>query len=106
MDGYRSLVLNENEADAFDGFYQELLQENGGLAPVHQLFGHSYSIQGDMTLECQLVTNGLYCGNPTGYNDPRAEELAPGAADWRLLLQIDSDDDLDLLWGDSGMLYF
>ncbi|MHC4202579.1 MAG: YwqG family protein, partial [Planctomycetota bacterium] len=75
--------------------------------PIHQLLGHPAEIQGwDMRLMCQLASHGLYCGNSSGYNDPRAKELEPGAAEWRLLLQIDSDDDVGMVWGDSGRLYF
>ena len=72
----------------------------------HKLLGHSENIQGDMELECQLVTNGLYCGDPSGYQDPRAAALIAGAADWVLLLQIDSDEDnCGMMWGDSGRIY-
>lgn len=59
-----------------------------------------------MELECQLVTNGLYCGDSSGYKDPRAESLKAGAANWKLLLQLVSDDDLGVMWGDSGTVYF
>jgi len=59
-----------------------------------------------MELESQLVSNGLYCGDETGYNDPRAAALAEGAADWVLLLQVDTDDDAGMMWGDCGLIYF
>jgi hypothetical protein len=42
-----------------------------------------------MQLECQLASNGIYCGDPDGYKNPRVAELKSGAADWILLLQID-----------------
>ncbi len=58
-----------------------------------------------MELECQLVTNGLYLGDLSGYGDPRRKELEPGADDWTLLFQIDSDDNAQMMWGDGGMLY-
>lgn len=74
--------------------------------PKHQLLGQAMPIQGDMRLECQLASHGLYCGDPTGYNDPRARELEAGVQDWRLLLQVDSDDDARMRWGDVGRLYF
>jgi len=59
-----------------------------------------------MQLEAQLVSNGLYCGDASGYNNPRAKALAAGATDWVLLLQLDSDDAAKIMWGDAGMLYF
>jgi uncharacterized protein YwqG len=59
-----------------------------------------------MDLECQLVTNGIYCGEATGYHNPRRKELESGGKDWILLLQLDSDDNTEMMWGDSGMLYF
>jgi uncharacterized protein YwqG len=75
--------------------------------PKHQISGIVNAIQGpEMDLECQLVSNGLYCGNSTGYNDPRRKELEKDSKDWILLLQIDSDDDVGMMWGDAGMLYF
>jgi uncharacterized protein YwqG len=75
--------------------------------PRHQMGGYPSPEQGDqMELECQLVTNGLYCGDASGFEDPRAEALRPGAQDWQLLLQLDSDDEAKMMWGDAGRLYF
>ena len=74
--------------------------------PMHQLLGHPAPIQNDMRLECQLVSHGVYCGSAKGWRDPRAKQLAPGAADWQLLLQVDTDDDAGMMWGDCGRLYF
>ena len=74
---------------------------------IHRLLGHPQQIQGDMQLECQCAFHGLYMGDGSGYNDPRRPELEKGAADWRLLLQIDSDEDnLGVMWGDVGRVYF
>ena len=78
----------------------------GAVGPRHKLLGHPNVIQNDMELECQLVSNGVYCGDSEGYRSKEAAALSPGAADWMLLLQIDSDDDTGMMWGDAGMLYF
>ena len=78
-----------------------------GDRPRHQMFGFPHPVQGDdMELECQLASNGVYCGTADGYNSSRARELEPGARDWRLLLQLDTDDDASMMWGDAGTLYF
>lgn len=102
LEGLADLHLTDREVDAFTTL-QEARFEG---APQHQIGGHANPIQGDMELECQLVSNGLYCGDPSGYEDPRARTLEPGAHEWRLLLQLDTDDELNIMWGDCGRLYF
>lgn len=84
-------------------FRAEALEPDG---PSHRIGGHSDNVQGDMQVEAQLVMNGLYCGDETGYNDPRSAELELTCEEWQLLLQLDSDDDAGFMWGDCGMLYF
>jgi uncharacterized protein YwqG len=99
-----ALSLNDAEVEEL----LRLTDAPFGQEPKHQLAGYPSPVQDDeMELEAQLASNGLlYCGDGTGYNDPRAEALRPGAEDWRLLLQFDSDDNLGLMRGDAGMLYF
>ena len=72
----------------------------------HQLLGYPSLLQGGIFTECQLVSNGLYCGDASGYRDPRAQELQAGVSGWTLLFQMDSDDNADVMWGDCGMVYF
>jgi uncharacterized protein YwqG len=91
----------------FDKLWAYLDQADEDARPRHQLFGQPYPIQNDdMELECQLASNGVYVGGPEGYADPRRPQLEPGAADWDLLFQLDSDEDAGMMWGDVGMLYF
>jgi uncharacterized protein YwqG len=98
-----ALRLDDVEFDAFC----DLAAASYGQNPKHQIGGFPQPVQGDgMELECQLVSNGVYCGDSSGYKSSRASELALGASDWRLLLQVDSDDDLGVMWGDTGMIYF
>ena len=83
--------------------YLNLPQDN----IINKMLGYANTIQNEMGLECQLVTNGLYCGDASGYNDPKAKELKKGAYNWILLLQIDSEDvKTGMMWGDVGRLYF
>ncbi len=100
--------LADRYFDFVEDFERNQYPPGGGM---HRFFGHSANIQGDMQLEAQLVTNGLYCGDSSGYNNPRRRELEGGVEDWTLLLQLDSDElsdhgDAEIMWGDTGMLYF
>lgn len=75
--------------------------------PCHQVGGFANPIQGDeMEIKCQLASHGVYCGEASVYSAPEFARLREGAGDWRLLLQLDSDDDLGVMWGDGGIVYF
>jgi len=91
--------------EAYEALREELTGSDGST--LHRLLGHPEVVQNPMELECQLASNGVNCGGPEGYESPRAQELAPGARDWRLLLQIDTDEDgPGWMWGDVGRIYF
>ena len=99
----QNFQLSDNEHEALSDMAEAQFRGE----PKHQVAGYPACVQGDhMELECQLVTNGLYCGDEKGYRDPRSKELEAGATNWRLLLQFDSDDKLGVMWGDCGTLYF
>jgi hypothetical protein len=77
-------------------------------APNHHLLGHPQLVQGDVRGPCALVTQGIYCGDPSGFRDKRADALLEHAGEeWALLLQLDNDESgADWLWGDQGRIYF
>jgi uncharacterized protein YwqG len=102
-DPVQALELTDQESDE----YFRIADAPFNGMPKHQMTGFPAPVQGDnMELECQLVSHGLYCGEPSGYKDPRVPALEPGAANWRLLLQLDTDDDLGVMWGDGGTIYY
>jgi len=77
----------------------------------HQILGRTNGIHStgqEMKRECQWVSNGLFCGGGGGpaFDQKRAQELEPGADEWRLLLQLDTDENSTMEWGDRGQLYF
>lgn len=96
------LIDNIFKAERDFQFYEHF----EGYAFINKVLGHADVIQNEMELECELVSNGLYCGNSSGFNNPLAKTLAPNAKNWRLLLQIDSNDEAGMMWGDLGRLYF
>ena len=71
----------------------------------NKLLGHSDNIQDGMELECEYVTNGIYCGDPSGYQKAKALGLDKNAARWNLLMQVESNEELGMMWGDLGRLY-
>ena len=103
---YEALGIPECQIDDYFGLVEALAKANFDGPACHQLLGHSMNVQGDMQLECQWASSGLNLSRASAYRDPKGIELAPGAAEWRLLLQLDSDDELNVMWGDCGMIYF
>lgn len=104
---FRPLSSADDDADAYRAALEDLSPFEGD-EPRHQLLGHPHLIQNDMRRECALASNGINAGDEHGYRDPRAGELLANAAgEWRLLLQIDTDEaGPGWMWGDCGRLYF
>ena len=95
------LGLTDEESD----LYCDL--DDRGDEPSHQVGGFPLPVQGNyMELESQLASNGVYVGTPEGYESREAKGLRSGAKDWKLLFQFDSDDALEVMWGDCGTIYF
>ncbi len=106
LDGAAGEALGLAGDDETEG-YAELVRAlaGGDEDELHRVLGWPDPIQGDMQLECQLVANGIDVGEPAGYADPRRQQLEAGVGDWRLLLQIDSDERTGMMFGDAGRVY-
>ncbi len=90
-----------------DDTYIDFIFENSGEYPHHQMGGFPIPVQGaHMEEECQLVSHGINCGEPEAYYSEKAKKLMKKENDWKLLFQFASDDDVDVMWGDEGNLYF
>jgi len=106
MEDERNPLMGSDD-DTFDNYTEvkdQLAAPSNDVA--HKLLGHAQTIQGAMELECALTTNGIYTGDGRGYKDRRAAKLAQSQYDWRLLLQIDTDDSAGMTWGDAGRIYY
>jgi uncharacterized protein YwqG len=99
--GMDRLELTDDERLAYLAAFGSLEETT-----LHRMLGHPDTIQNEMQTECALVTNGVYLGDVISHDDPNIQLLAQGYRDWLLLLQLDSEDDARMMWGDVGRLYF
>jgi uncharacterized protein YwqG len=99
------LDLDDEQLDAYQRLLDAMLGEDVGPT-AGLLGGHPDQIQGDMMLECALVSAGLSCGDGTAYRDPRLPVFRERARGWRLLLQVPSVERAGMMWGDLGCLYY
>lgn len=101
---FQTLLLDTDERE----FYWKFLEKWSERTPqvAHRVGGYPDCVQGDPKLEAQLVSHGLYCGNKSGYDEGKVRGLWPAAADWELLLQVDSEEKAEMMWGDVGRIYF
>lgn len=98
-----ALALTDAEAQALVAFSHDRFEG----APHHQMGGYPSPVQSDtMEFDRQLASNGVYCVDLERLQDSRAGQLKQGAFEWRLPLQVESDDKLGLMWGDLGLIYF
>ena len=71
----------------------------------HQLGGFADHIQHPVEEEVVQALAGCYEGS--GHFDHEAwERSRHQVAEWCLLLQIDSDEEIDAMWGDAGTIYW
>jgi uncharacterized protein YwqG len=93
--------LSPLSGDELD-FLADAPTANFGVQPLHQIGGFPAEIQGEqMQISCEYLERGLR----QDWSPPPPEEIVRASKDWRLLLQIDSDQALKMDWGDGGMLY-
>ena len=75
--------------------------------PAHQIGGYPDAVQNeDMETECQRITSGVRFAATVTDQANQASDWKEDVADWRLLLQLDTDSDAGMMWGDTGRLYF
>ena len=107
LPAFESAYIEELELDCDEeDAYYDFCEVKNDDETISKILGNPDQIQDDMMLECQLASNGIYCGDASEDNNPRVEELKKGMKDWRLLLQIDSDENCEMMWGDVGRIYF
>lgn len=75
---------------------------------ISKLLGYADLIQGGMLLECEKVTNGIYCGDAAEIEPEKLKQLQEKCNQWQLLFQLDTvtKDNFELMFGDCGRIYF
>lgn len=102
----RYFEVGGRDISPYDEFWEHV-EDQDGENPRHRVLGWPDQVQGEMREECQLTSHGLYTGDRSGYEDPRAVALRLGFSDWILLLQVDSDEvGTGMCWGDAGRIYY
>lgn len=74
-----------------------------------KLLGYADTIQGAMLMECEQVTQGIYCGGmPPKVTEQQQEILRKDSMEWTLLFQMSDleGEDFELIFGDCGSIYF
>ncbi len=66
------------------------------------MLGHAYPQQVDVRGDAEFLLWRF--NNPS--TDIDFDALKPGMGQWVTLLQIDTDDDLGVMWGDVGLIYY
>jgi len=115
------LDLNEQEYKDFCRFSGHWIDSPGEPRSLHRIGGYPNYVQHDPKFEAHLRSRDLWAGICDNPDNLSAEEhfresnrrfseikrrLKPEAAAWELLLQVDSEENAGMMWGDTGRLYF
>lgn len=119
---FRSLALHAAIEDSLPSFNHDVFRRGGPVAEqdamaymefhsplqqgFHRVGGNADEIQGPLAEQAQLVSNGFYCGDGTGYSKAKRKGFDARGGNWLLLLQVDSEDRTGMMFGDMGRLFF
>ena len=102
--GLEGVDLPDTEFDGLDAFDQAYEASIAGTSTSgrHQFGGYAQFIQHPVEQE---VVQALYVNDDNGrFDRERWEAAKVRVPEWRVVLQIDSDNSLDVMWGDVGIL--
>jgi uncharacterized protein YwqG len=95
--------FNDDEGEAYCEMADDWRESD------HHLGGHPLQIQHDVEWEVVIMKHHIRAKQDEDYQwRYRDEEVAfiqREMKNWQFLFQIDSDDDLEVTWGDAGTLY-
>lgn len=91
------LWLSDAEEDAY---WEVIKGVETSTQICHRLLGYPQIIQNAMEGQCAVLSHGL------ADNNANRRIYEPEEVEWHLLLQVDSDDNAEMSWGDVGRLYF
>ena len=91
----------EKQRDAYVEIRESLME---GMDNIHQFLGCDSPVQHAVCEETVQAVSGCYEGGK--FNKKRWESVESQVGEWMLLLQVDSDSAMDVLWGDVGAIYF
>lgn len=80
-----NIGLSKNEVDQYYQLVRQIIGEN----PNHWMLGHANPVQALMEKSCPSMVDNTTDGD-----------------DWLLLLQVDTDHELNIMWDDGGMIYY
>lgn len=100
------LALTEDQQSRLLDVEERLLDDAQTRGALHRLLGYPVPVQNDMLSECAVVTLGLSTGGPSEELTAKWEKVRQRPPEWRLLLQVDTDANAGMMWGDCGMLYY
>ncbi len=103
-------AIRENPFEFYEE-YDKIIEEKRIRTDLEQSFkllGYSDNIQGDITRDCQLCSNGVYTGDSREQNQDLINELLKDKDQWKLLFQMDSieEEGVQFYFGSFGRLYF
>lgn len=91
--------LSETQSENYNRLYSSVY---AAIQPKHMMLGHAYPQQTDVRIYAQALLWRF--NHPSTKVDYDAAKAAMGQ--WVTLLQIDTDDDLGMMWGDVGLIYY